>query len=169
MHSKSEYDRLRGESKDFAGVDLDDYVECTAGGRLALRPGKEKALYQVSKRPSVYRQERVMAETVERLTAASLQVISKIPGFLSTLGRWLRNSAGYVHEEDESPLDIIAIKLASRLDLSQFEKVPAALRTSLTSMSRSSKVHTWMRNPAMALLTQLPEVSQKVAGPKAHT
>ena len=96
----------------------------------ALRPGKEKALYQVSKRPSVYRQERVMAETMERLTAASLQVISKIPGFLSTLGRWLKNSAGYVHEEDESPLHIIAIKLAFRPDLSQFEKVPAALRTS---------------------------------------
>ncbi len=167
--SDSEYDKLRGESKDFAGVDLDDYVECTAGGRQALRPGKEKALYQVSKRPTVYRQERVLAETMERLTTASLQVMSKIPGFLSTLARWLRTSAGYVHEEDDTPLDIIAVKLASRLDLSQFEKVPATLRTSLTSMSRSSVVHTWMRNAAMALLTQLPEVSQKVAGPKAQT
>ena len=167
--SDSEYDRLRGDSKEIAGVDLDDYVECTAGGRLALRPGKEKALYQVSKDPTLYRQERVMAETMERLTTASLQVMAKIPGFLSTLGRWLRSSAGYVHQEDESPLDIIAIKVASRLDLSQFEKVPAILRTSLKSMSRSPVVHTWMSNAAMALLAQLPGVSQKVAGPKAQT
>ncbi len=164
----SEYDSSRADSIKIAGVDLEDYVECTAGGQLALRPGKEKALRQVSKGPTLYRQERVMAETMDRLTTASLQVMSKIPGFLSTLGRWLRSSAGYVHQKDESPLDIMAIKVASKLDLSQFEKVPVAFRNSLKSMSRSPVVHRWMSNTAMALLAQLPEESQKVAGPIAQ-
>ncbi len=85
----SEYDSSRADSIEIAGVDLEDYVECTAGGRVAFRPGKEEALHQVSRRPTLYSQARVMAETMDRLTTASLQVMCKIPGFLSTLGRSL--------------------------------------------------------------------------------
>ncbi len=133
--SNTEYGRLRADSKKFAGVELDDYVECTAVGQLALRPGEEKALYQASKDRKLYWQERLMAETMERLTTASFQVMAKLSGFLSTLGRWLKSSAGYVHREGESPLDIIALKVATRLDLSKFEKVPATFRTSLEHMS----------------------------------
>ena len=166
--SDTEYDELWADSKKIADVDLNEYLECTAEGQLALRPGKEKALHQVSREPTVYRQERLMAGTMERLTTASLQVMANIPGFLSTLGRWLRSSAGYIHREGQSPLDIIAIKVATRLDLSQFEKVPAVFRTSLTSMSKSSLVHPWMRSAAVALVAQLPEVRQKAVQPKAQ-
>lgn len=93
------YDRLPESSRELAGVDLDSYVECTAMGQLAIRPGKEKALCQACKAHKLYRQQRLMAETIERLTTASLQVTAKIPGFLDTLGLWLRSSAGLVHQE----------------------------------------------------------------------
>ncbi len=64
--------------------------------------------------------------------------------------------------------DIIAIKVATRLDLSKFEKVPATFRTSLEHMSKSPVLHPWMSNAAMDLIAQLPEVNQKAVGPRAQ-
>jgi len=128
------YDRLRENSRDFAGVDLDNYVECTATSQLAVRPGKEKALCQACKAQKLYRQQRLMAETTERLTTASLQVMAKIPGFLDTLGRWLRSSAGHFHQEGVSPLDLTAIKVAMRLDISNYDRVPVKFRSSLQQL-----------------------------------
>lgn len=52
-----------------------------------------------------------------------------------------------------------AIKVAMRLDLSNFDTVPAKFRSSLRHMSRSFVVHPWMRTAALDLIAQLPEVN----------